>query len=57
MITQAILNTAEEKLNLNGIYNFIMEHYAYYRHQQASGWQVGGHSIHLCPFVHMRLGP
>lgn len=40
MITQAIMSTAEEKLNLNGIYNYIMDHYAYYRHQQPSGWQV-----------------
>ncbi|PSR83775.1 fork head domain-domain-containing protein [Coniella lustricola] len=39
MITQAIMSTAEEKLNLNGIYNYIMDHYAYYRHQQPSGWQ------------------
>ncbi|KAF6843674.1 fork head domain-containing protein [Colletotrichum musicola] len=39
MITQAIINTAEGKLNLNGIYNFIMNNYAYYRHQQAAGWQ------------------
>ncbi|TAQ87747.1 hypothetical protein B7494_g3902 [Chlorociboria aeruginascens] len=39
MITQAILDTRDEKLNLNGIYNFIMEKYAYYRNQAASGWQ------------------
>ncbi|GKT87992.1 LOW QUALITY PROTEIN: fork head domain-containing protein [Colletotrichum tofieldiae] len=39
MITQAIINTPEGKLNLNGIYNFIMNNYAYYRHQQAAGWQ------------------
>ncbi|KAJ0161009.1 Fork-head transcriptional regulator 2 [Colletotrichum tanaceti] len=39
MITQAIMNTSEGKLNLNGIYNFIMNNYAYYRHQQAAGWQ------------------
>lgn len=40
MITQAIMSTAEEKLNLNGIYTYIMNNYAYYRHQQPSGWQV-----------------
>lgn len=40
MITQAILNTEDEKLNLNGIYNFIMDRYSYYRYQTASGWQV-----------------
>lgn len=40
MITQAILSTADEKLNLNGIYTYIMSNYAYYRHQQPSGWQV-----------------
>lgn len=40
MITQAILNAPDGKLNLNGIYTFIMSSYSYYRHQQASGWQV-----------------
>jgi hypothetical protein len=40
MITQAILNTADEKLNLNGIYTYITSNYAYYRHQPAAGWQV-----------------
>lgn len=40
MITQAIMSTADEKLNLNGIYTYIMNNYAYYRHQQPSGWQV-----------------
>ncbi|CAM1502806.1 Fc.00g075820.m01.CDS01 [Cosmosporella sp. VM-42] len=39
MITQAILNAPDGKLNLNGIYNFIMDSYSYYRHQQAAGWQ------------------
>lgn len=39
MITQAIMNTADGKLNLNGIYNFIMDNYSYYKHQQAAGWQ------------------
>lgn len=40
MITQAILHTENGKLNLNGIYNFIMDTYAYYRHQGPYGWQV-----------------
>ncbi|KAM0275849.1 hypothetical protein ACHAQH_007359 [Verticillium albo-atrum] len=40
MITQAIMNTPDEKLNLNGIYNFITANYAYYRHQPAAGWQT-----------------
>lgn len=40
MITQAIMNTSEGRLNLNGIYTFIMENYSYYKHQQAAGWQV-----------------
>lgn len=40
MITQAIMNTEDGKLNLNGIYNFIMDSYAYYRHQGLYGWQV-----------------
>lgn len=48
MITQAILNTDEEKLNLNGIYNFIMNNYSYYKHQPASGWQVCSPLTHVC---------
>ncbi|OAR00366.1 hypothetical protein LLEC1_00308 [Akanthomyces lecanii] len=39
MITQAIMNAQDEKLNLNGIYTYIMDTYSYYRHQQAAGWQ------------------
>ncbi|CAI4219484.1 unnamed protein product [Parascedosporium putredinis] len=39
MITQSILHTDDGKLNLNGIYNFIMDNYAYYRHQEPAGWQ------------------
>ncbi|KAI0180888.1 hypothetical protein GGR52DRAFT_522088 [Hypoxylon sp. FL1284] len=39
MITQAIMSTAEEKLNLAGIYQYITTNYAYYRHQPPSGWQ------------------
>ncbi|KAI7783114.1 fork head domain-containing protein [Diaporthe eres] len=39
MITQAIMSTQDEKLNLNGIYTYIMSNYAYYRHQQPAGWQ------------------
>ncbi|EJP62625.1 hypothetical protein MY4038_006786 [Beauveria bassiana] len=39
MITQAILNAPDEKLNLNGIYTYIMDTYSYYRKQQAAGWQ------------------
>ena len=40
MITQAIMNTEDQKLNLSGIYQFIMNRYSYYRHQPAGGWQV-----------------
>jgi hypothetical protein len=40
MISQAILDTEDEKLTLNGIYTFITAKYAYYRHQQGGGWQV-----------------
>jgi len=40
MITQAIISTNEEKLNLAGIYNFILSNYSYYRNQAPSGWQV-----------------
>lgn len=43
MITQAIMSTTDEKLNLNGIYTYIMNNYSYYRHQQPSGWQVSFH--------------
>ena len=39
MITWAILSTEEEALSLNGIYNWIKDHYAYYRNSN-SGWQV-----------------
>lgn len=45
MITQAIMSTADEKLNLNGIYTYIMTNYSYYRHQQAAGWQVSFHPL------------
>lgn len=41
MITQAIMNTPDQKLNLAGIYHYIQTRYAYYRHQPATGWQVG----------------
>lgn len=40
MITQAIISAPEGKLTLNGIYTYIMDQYAYYRHQPPSGWQV-----------------
>ncbi len=40
MITQAIIATEEHKLNLAGIYQYITNHYAYYRYQPAAGWQV-----------------
>ncbi|KAF3026811.1 transcription factor [Neopestalotiopsis sp. 37M] len=39
MITQAIISTEDHKLNLNGIYRYIMDNFAYYRHAQAGGWQ------------------
>ena len=40
LISQAILDTDDEKLTLNGIYNFIMARFAYYRYQTGGGWQV-----------------
>jgi hypothetical protein len=40
MISQAILATEGEQLNLSGIYTFIQDRYAYYRYQTAGGWQV-----------------
>ena len=39
MITWAILSSPEEQLSLNGIYDWIRAHYAYYR-LTPSGWQV-----------------
>ncbi|KAK6822786.1 hypothetical protein PG990_015222 [Apiospora arundinis] len=39
MITQAIISQQEQKLNLNNIYRYITDHYAYYRNQPAAGWQ------------------
>ena len=38
MITWAILSTSDEALSLNGIYEWIKQHYAYYR-LVPSGWQ------------------
>ena len=38
MIGQAILSSPEKKLTLASIYQWISEHYAYYRHSK-SGWQ------------------
>ena len=40
MISQAIFQTEDEKLTLNGIYTYIMDKFAYYRHQHGGGWQV-----------------
>ncbi|KAI5928506.1 fork head domain-containing protein [Camillea tinctor] len=39
LITQAIMSTSDEKLNLSGIYLYITNNYAYYRHQNPGGWQ------------------
>ncbi|KAI1742147.1 fork head domain-containing protein [Xylaria scruposa] len=39
LITQAIISATGEKLNLSGIYSYIVENYAYYRHQPMAGWQ------------------
>ncbi|KAL6713437.1 transcription factor [Lecanora helva] len=38
MITWAILSTPDESLSLSGIYDWIKEHYAYYRYA-STGWQ------------------
>lgn len=43
MITWAIMSTSEEALSLNGIYDWIKRHYAYYR-ITPSGWQVSNSS-------------
>ncbi|KAI0202165.1 fork head domain-containing protein [Astrocystis sublimbata] len=39
LITQAIIRASGEKLNLAGIYSYITDNYAYYRHQPSAGWQ------------------
>ncbi|KAI1156031.1 fork head domain-containing protein [Nemania diffusa] len=39
LITQAIVGAPGEKLNLAGIYSYITENYAYYKHQPVAGWQ------------------
>ncbi|KAI0456174.1 fork head domain-containing protein [Xylaria acuta] len=39
LITQAIISATGEKLNLAGIYSYITDNYAYYRHQPMAGWQ------------------
>ena len=39
LIGQAILSTPEEKISLNGIYEWIKKHFSYYRHIEQS-WQV-----------------
>lgn len=44
LISQAILNNPEEKINLAGIYSYITDRYAYYRHQAPAGWQVSSSS-------------
>lgn len=38
LIAQAILSSAEKKMTLNNIYNWIVNHYPYYRNQ-SNGWQ------------------
>ncbi|KAJ1674226.1 hypothetical protein EV182_003707 [Spiromyces aspiralis] len=38
LIAQAINSTEAKKITLNGIYQYIMEHYPYYKHAQ-NGWQ------------------
>ena len=39
LISQAILSNSEEKLSLNGIYEWIKTNFSYYRHIE-QGWQV-----------------
>ena len=51
LIAQAILSTSEEMLTLSGIYEWIREHFSYYRNNPNSGWQV-----YLLAFrYHLRL--
>lgn len=51
LITQAIISAPGEKLNLAGIYSYITENYAYYRHQPVAGWQVRARSLIDCLFT------
>ena len=39
LIANAILSTDDEMLTLSGIYQWIMDNFAFYRHAH-SGWQV-----------------
>ncbi|KAJ2904620.1 forkhead transcription factor fkh1 [Zalerion maritima] len=39
LITQAITRAEDQKLNLSGIYAYIMDRYAYYRTAPVGGWQ------------------
>lgn len=51
MITQAIVNCSDGKLNLSGIYDYIMGTYSYYRHQQQAGWQVRNSPLFLAMLI------
>jgi hypothetical protein len=39
LITQAIVNAPDSKIDLNGIYHYIMNRYPYYRDQRPTSWQ------------------
>lgn len=42
LIAQAIRAGPDKKMTLNGIYNFIMDHYPFYRYSGDNGWQACG---------------
>ena len=44
LIANAILSTEDEMLTLSGIYQWIQDNFAFYRHAN-SGWQVGIHGL------------
>ena len=46
MISKAIESTEEKTLTLSGIYEYIKQNYAYYRHQES--WQVSYWLLLLC---------
>lgn len=51
LIAQAINSTEEKRMTLSGIYGFIADHYSFYRHAGAGGWQVGYNLCSRCLLI------